>query len=80
MSEEMYKFTGENTAICDKHESYEKVMDQRKSVTYLVTEEAILKYHQELYKEFPSVKEAIDSLNDDSKLRSDNSYVTKRVS
>lgn len=54
-------------------------MSQRTSVSYLVTEEAILKYSEELCKEYPAVKEAVDNLNDDTKLKSDNSYIKKRV-
>ena len=73
------EFKNSDVAYYEKHESYEQVMDQRTSVCYLVTEDAILKYSEELYKEFPAVKEELDRLNDDSKLRSDNPYIKKRV-
>lgn len=73
------EFKNSDVAYYEKHESYEQVMDQRTSVCYLVTEDAILKYSEELYKEFPTVKEELDRLNDDSKLRSDNPYTKKRV-
>ncbi len=73
------EFENSDVAYYEKPESYEQVMDQRTSVCYLVTEDAILKYSEELYKEFPAVKEELDRLNDDSKLRSDNPYTKKRV-
>ena len=73
------EFKNSDIAYYEKHESYEKVMDQRTSICYLVTEDAIIKYSEELCKEFPKVKEDIDNLSDDSKLRSDNPYVKKRV-
>lgn len=73
------EFKNSDVAYYEKHESYEMVMDQRTSVCYLVTEEAILKYSEEVYEEFPKVKEEVDRLNDDSKLRSDNPYIKKRV-
>ena len=68
-----------DVAYYEKHESYEQVMSQRTSISYLVTEEAILKYSEELCKEYPAVKEAVDNLNDDTKLKSDNPYIKKRV-
>lgn len=73
------EFKNSDIAYYEKHESYEQVMDQRTSICYLVTEEAILKYSEELCKEYPKVKEDIDNLSDDSKLRSDNPYIKKRV-
>lgn len=36
-------------------------------------------YLHHFYNEYPKVKEEIDLLNDDSKLRSDNPYIKKRV-
>lgn len=73
------EYKNSDVAYYEKHESYEQVMSQRTSVSYLVTEEAILKYSEELCKEYPAVKEAVDNLNDDTKLKSDNPYIKKRV-
>lgn len=73
------EYKNSDIAYYEKHESYEYVMDQRTSICYLVTEDAIIKYSEELCKEYLKVKEDIDRLSDDSKLHSDNPYVKKRV-
>ena len=73
------EYKNSDVAYYESHESYEQVMDQRTSITYIVHEEAVLKYSDELYHEDPEVKEAIDSLNDHSKLCSNNPYIVKRA-
>lgn len=60
----------------EKHESYERVNSAGNSVVYTVTEYAILKYSEDLYHDETWVKEALDRLNDTTKLVSDNPYTT----
>lgn len=73
------EFKNSDVAYYESHESYEQVMDERTSVAYIVHEEDILRYAKKLYNEYPKVQHDVDSLNDDSKLRSDNPYITKRA-
>lgn len=62
----------------EKYESYETVTRANSSVTYLVTEEDILKYSKDLYETDDSIRNQLDELNYSAELFSNNPYTNKR--
>lgn len=65
-------------AYYEKYESYETVTRANSSVTYLVTEEDILKYSKDLYESDDAIRNQLDELNYYAELFSNNPYTNKR--
>lgn len=77
-----HRFYNENInngiAYYEKYESYETVSKDNSSVTYLVTEEDMLKYSKDLYEIDDAIRNQIDELNRSAELFSNNPYTNKR--
>ena len=65
-------------AYYEKYESYETVTRASSSVTYLVKEEDILKYSEDLYETDDAIRNQLDELNYSVELFSSNPYTNKR--
>ena len=62
----------------EKYESYETVTRASSSVTYLVTEEDVLKYSKDLYDIDDTIRNQLDVLNYSVELYSNNPYTNNR--
>ena len=65
-------------AYYEKDESYETVSKDNSSMTYIFTEEDMVKYSKDLYDSSDIIRTQLDELNYSAELFSNNPYTNKR--